>query len=86
MSSHQTAGRQDLGMTSKPETRAGDLLLERYLPGADEDTRERARETFRQFGLHLARVGARIRRDLDSTDLEGRHTISEAPQESPPSS
>ena len=40
--------------------RPGDGLLDRYLPDADEETRERARETFREFAFFLLRVGERI--------------------------
>lgn len=61
----------------------GDLFLERYLPDADEATREEAREALRRYTLHLIAVGDRILRrrqaGLDSTDPDRRPTISTSP-------
>lgn len=59
--------------------RPGDFLLNRYFPGADEATRERAREAFRAFALLLLRIGERIAIDEalspDSPELAGRPKI-----------
>jgi hypothetical protein len=40
--------------------RPGDLILDRYLPDADEETRERARDALRQWALMLIRIGERV--------------------------
>ena len=40
--------------------RPGDLILDRYLSDADEETRERAREALRRFAMLLVRIGERI--------------------------
>lgn len=68
------------GMTSPRDKRPGDLLLDRYLPGADEETRERAREAFRSHALLLIRIGERIEAERqvarDSPNPVGRLTIS----------
>lgn len=65
------------------ERQPGDLLLDRYLPDADEARREEAREIFRQYTLHLIAIGERIRREQqaagDSTDSDRRPTISASP-------
>lgn len=67
-------------MTSPKSERPGDLLLDRYLPGADEETRERAREAFRAHALLLIRIGERIEGEQqaagDSPNPAGRPTIS----------
>lgn len=57
-----------LGMMTPPpkKPRAGDFLLDRFLPDADTETRERAREAFRAIALHLIRMGLRIARDEDT--------------------
>ena len=51
--------------TKKPDGfdrphRPGDVLLDHYFPDADEETRERAREAFRDFAHFLLRIGERI--------------------------
>ena len=47
-------------MTNKPERRPGDLLLDRYFPHADKETRERAREAFRKYALLLYKIGKKL--------------------------
>ncbi len=48
-------------MADEPKPRRpGDLLLNRYFPDADEETRERARKAFAEYGLLLARIGTNI--------------------------
>ena len=47
-------------MKTPSERRPGDLLLDRYFPDADEETRERAREAFRRYALLLYRLGTKI--------------------------
>jgi hypothetical protein len=68
--------------------RPGDVLLDRYLPDADEVTRELAREAFRDFACFLLRMGERLEQDereaADSTKPEPGATISEAPSEPRP--
>lgn len=70
-------------MSNEINRKPGDLFLDRYLPGADEATREEAREALRQYTLHLIAVGDRILRRrqaaLDSTDPDRRPTISASP-------
>lgn len=44
----------------KPPRRPGDLLLDRYLKGADTKTRERAREAFREFARALEELGEEV--------------------------
>jgi hypothetical protein len=44
----------------KPKRRPGDLIIDRYLPGADEDIRERARDALRAWARVRARIGERI--------------------------
>lgn len=72
--------RHAVGMTSPKSRRPGDLILDRYLPDADEETRERAREVLRTHALHLIRIGERIEAEMaqaeDSPDSPGRLTIS----------
>ena len=46
-----------------PGYRAGDDLLDRYLPDADEETRERARDAFREWAFLILRIGERIERE-----------------------
>jgi len=46
----------------------GDLILDRYLPDADDETRERAREVLRRYTLLLIRIGRDMRADLGTTD------------------
>lgn len=70
---------------NKP-SRAGDLILDRYLPDADEETRERAREALRAWALVLIRIGERIAEEqspgVDSPELDRRRTIPPTPPES----
>lgn len=47
------------------EKRPGDLLLDRYFPDADEETRESARERFREFALLLVQIGERVNREQE---------------------
>lgn len=47
----------------KSTRRPGDLLLDRYFPNADEETRERAREGFRRYALLLIKIGERLERE-----------------------
>ncbi len=70
-------------MSTEKDRKPGDLFLDRYMPDADEATREAAREALRRYTLHLIAVGDRILRrqqaDLDSTDSDRRATISAPP-------
>ena len=65
--------------------RAGDVLLDRYFRDADEETRERAREAFRDFAHFLLRIGERLEREAQdaagSTGLHSGATITEAPSD-----
>jgi hypothetical protein len=67
-------------MSSSCDKRPGDLLLDHYLPDADEETRERAREAFRVHALLLIRIGERSEVEQqaagDSPNPAGRLTIS----------
>lgn len=47
-------------MTPLSNPRPGDRLLDRYFPDADQETRERARDAFREYGVVLLRLGERI--------------------------
>jgi hypothetical protein len=64
----------------------GDVLLDRYFPKADPDTREQAREAFRAYAGHLVRIGERIlhqeKQAADSTKSDRRPTIQPTPAES----
>ena len=68
-----------------PKKRPGDVLLDRYLPDADEETRERARDAFRDFAFFLLRIGERLDQEArdaaSSTRSDPGATISEAPSE-----
>jgi len=70
-------------MANAPKRRPGDLILDRYLPDADEATRERAREVLRRYALHLIRIGERVAREMqvsvDSTELTRCPTIPPSP-------
>lgn len=72
-----------VAMSAAKERQPGDLFLDRYLPDADEATREEARDALRRYTLHLIAVGDRILRQrqagLDSTDPDRRPTISASP-------
>lgn len=66
------------------EWKPGDGILDRYMPNADEETRERAREVLRHYALHLIRLGERVlaeeeRAAADSTEIAWRHTIFPSP-------
>jgi hypothetical protein len=51
--------------------RPGDLLLDRYLKGADAEARERAREAFRDFAQALEELGDEVAQGItDSRELE----------------
>ena len=50
----------DTESDATPPRQPGDGLLDRYLPDADEETRERAREAFREYALLLLRIGERL--------------------------
>ena len=49
----------------------GDYLLDKYLPNANEETRERARDAFRDFAFLLLRIGDRL------------YALQEQPEDSP---
>jgi len=55
----------------KPQRRPGDLLLDRYLKGADEETRERAREAFREFARALEQLGEEVAGQLADSREHG---------------
>ncbi len=57
-------------MTTKPPRRPGDGLLDKYLPDADEETRERARDAFRRYALLLVRLGTKIDEDMRREQAE----------------
>ena len=46
-----------------PGYRAGDDLLDRYLPDADKEARERARDAFREWAFLILRIGERLDRE-----------------------
>jgi hypothetical protein len=46
----------------------GDLILDRILPDADEETRERTREALARYALALYRLGDRIERARSADD------------------
>lgn len=55
--------------------RPGDHMLDRYLPNADDETRERAREAFREYARVLEDFGRRIaarKRDSHESKLYDR--------------
>jgi hypothetical protein len=60
----------------KPKRRPGDLLLDRYFPNADEETRERAREGFRRYALLLIKIGERLEREEAEADSSKPETDS----------
>jgi hypothetical protein len=66
----------------------GDGLLDRYVPDADEESREAARAAFRDFAFLLLRIGERLEAEAnqaaDSTELGEGATLSETPP-APPS-
>jgi hypothetical protein len=47
-------------MLPDPNRRPGDLIIDHYLPEADEETREVAREMLRAWAIFLIRLGERI--------------------------
>lgn len=66
-------------MDSAPR-RPGDLLLDRYLPDADEEMREQARREFRAWAHFLIRIGDRLAAEgQDSPNTDRRRTIEGAP-------
>ena len=50
-----------------PRGRPGDLIIDRYLPDASPEDRERAREVLREYALLLIRMGDRIMRDNEAS-------------------
>jgi len=66
-------------MTSPTSRRPGDLILDRYLPDANQEMREQARDVLRAHALLLIRIGDRIEAETaqagDSPDSAGRPTI-----------
>ncbi|HUZ12291.1 MAG TPA: hypothetical protein VMU93_05530 [Caulobacteraceae bacterium] len=74
-------------MGQEREPRAGDALVDRYFPDADDETRERAREAFRDFALFIFRMGERIVNERDAEASSPNPTdgaiLSEAPREPP---
>ena len=65
-----------------PHPQPGDFILDRYLPHADAERREEARETLRAHALLLIRIGERIMAEEDegdSPDSTGRRRISAPP-------
>jgi hypothetical protein len=69
-------------MAGLDNQRPGDLLLNRFFPEADHETREQAREAFRAHGLALLRLGHRIEQAqaaADSQNLDRRPIISPPP-------
>lgn len=64
------------------ERQPGDLIIDRYLPNADAQTREEARDVLRKHALLLVRIGERIMADIpddDSPDSVGRRRIQPPP-------
>lgn len=59
-------------MEASDNRRPGDLILDRILPEADQETRERAREALRRYGLALLRLGERIDQAERLTDSRNR--------------
>ena len=46
-----------------PPDRPGDIILDRYLPGASEEKREEARENLKRLARLFIRVRERLSRD-----------------------
>jgi len=74
---------QHHGSMAEPKRRPGDLLLDRYFPDADKETREAARAQFGQFAEAIFRVGVRLAHEeataADSPKTDWRPTISPTP-------
>jgi hypothetical protein len=49
--------------TPQQELRAGDLILDRYMPNATEEVREEARENLRRLAHVLLRIEERLARE-----------------------
>ncbi|WP_422058523.1 hypothetical protein [Sphingomonas sp.] len=65
---------------STPERRPGDLLLDRYCQNADPETREAAREAFREFARILEALGeAELMHRDDSHESPEHDTIQPTP-------
>lgn len=65
----------------RPNTRRpGDLLLDRYLPDASAEDRERAREVFRAHALLLIRMGERVMREQDSGAFKDSEDLWKVPE------
>ena len=65
---------------SKPPRRPGDLLLDRYFKDADHETRELAREAFREFARVLEELGEVIlAREADSHESQACGRIRPTP-------
>lgn len=47
----------------KGEYRAGDLILNRYMPNASEEEREAARENLREFATIVVEIAKRLVRE-----------------------
>lgn len=66
-------------MTAPRPKRPGDLILDRYLPRADDEQREQARDALRAHARLLMRIGERIAADLtqggDWADSPGRRRL-----------
>lgn len=64
------------------ERQPGDLIIDRYLPNADAQTREEARDALRTHALLLVRIGERMMAGIpagDSPDSVGRRRIQPPP-------
>jgi hypothetical protein len=68
-------------MEPSKEHKPGDLILDRYLAGADDETRERARVALREWALILISIGERlalIQSTPPAGDFAGRRHNGEA--------
>jgi hypothetical protein len=65
------------------ERQPGDLILDLYIPGADDATRAQAHESLRRFAKALLRIAVRLTReelsDPDSPEQAEGAIISSAP-------
>lgn len=62
--------------------RPGDILLDRYLPDASVEDRERAREAFRAHAQLLIRIGERVLEEERSSS-DGKPDQGDVPEEVP---
>jgi hypothetical protein len=60
-----------------PDPRPGFSIIERYMPDASSSEREEAYASLREYVGVLMRIEERVRRERDSTNLDGRPRIAD---------